>query len=195
MIAATDDRMLIVANTITADMGMIPGFAFVGPGMGLPLSVLAAFVERPFYSRAGVNRHTIWYSLQANLVSLLVGFAAMLLAVLLSNANPASLTAWPLLAVCVSIVIERWYLQRRVRPVRVSWGWTAVGNVVSAALCVGVALLVADLRSHFPGLRGVLHSYVMPLEVFAFVGSAALFVVAFLQPRKRSVAKDVAVAT
>ena len=38
------DQMRILANTITADMGMIPGLAFVGPAMGLPLSVLAAFV-------------------------------------------------------------------------------------------------------------------------------------------------------
>ena len=36
----------VLANTITADMGLIPGFAFVGPGMGLPLSVLASFIER-----------------------------------------------------------------------------------------------------------------------------------------------------
>lgn len=70
--------MLTLANTITADMGMIPGLAFVGPAMGLPLSVLAAFVERPFYTLAGVKRHTIWYSLQANLVSLGVGFLAAL---------------------------------------------------------------------------------------------------------------------
>jgi hypothetical protein len=40
--------MLILANTITADMGMIPGLTFAGPAMGLPLSVLAAFIERPF---------------------------------------------------------------------------------------------------------------------------------------------------
>jgi len=57
--------MLILANTITADMGLIPGLAFVGPAMGLPLSVLAAFIERPFYTRAGVERQMIWYSLQS----------------------------------------------------------------------------------------------------------------------------------
>ena len=40
-------------------MGLIPALAFVGPAMGLPLSVLAAFIERPFYTRAGVERQTI----------------------------------------------------------------------------------------------------------------------------------------
>jgi hypothetical protein len=58
--------MSILANTITADMGMISGLAFVGPAMGLPLSVLASFVERPFYALAGVKHHTIWYSLRSS---------------------------------------------------------------------------------------------------------------------------------
>jgi hypothetical protein len=54
------EPMITLANTITAEMGLIPGLAFVGPAMGLPLSVLAAFVERPFYSLAGVRHRTLW---------------------------------------------------------------------------------------------------------------------------------------
>jgi len=48
----------LLADTITADMGWIPGLAFVGPAMGLPLSVLAAFLERPFYTLGGVRHQT-----------------------------------------------------------------------------------------------------------------------------------------
>jgi hypothetical protein len=63
---------VILANVITSDMGLIPGLAIAGPALGLPLSVLASFLERPFVSLAGVRRHAIWYSLQANCISLLV---------------------------------------------------------------------------------------------------------------------------
>jgi hypothetical protein len=178
--------MLILANTITADMGMIPGLAFVGPAMGLPLSVLAAFVERPFYSLAGVRRHTIWYALQANLVSLGVGFVATLTAAAVTGSLRqyyALFEVWPFLAVCVSIVAERWYLQIRARPAVVTWGWTALGNILSAALCVGVLFLVIYLRAVFPAMRQTLHPYAGPLQVVAFVGSATLFVVSFLRPR------------
>lgn len=69
----------MLANTITADMGLVPGCALIGPAMGLPLSVLAAFLERPFYSAAGIKRGAIWYSLQANLISLLVGYFGLII--------------------------------------------------------------------------------------------------------------------
>jgi hypothetical protein len=177
--------MLILANTITADMGMIPGMAFVGPAMGLPLSVLAAFVERPFYSLAGVRRHAIWYSLQANLVSLGVGFVATLTATFVTDAAgnySAIFEVWPFFAVCVSIAVERWYLQRRARPDIVKWGWTALGNILSAALCVGILYLVVYLRVALPELRYALRPYAWPLHVFAFVGSAILFAFAFMRP-------------
>jgi hypothetical protein len=188
--------MLILANTITADMGMIPGLAFVGPAMGLPLSVLAAFVERPFYSLASVNRHTIWYSLQANLVSLGVGFVATLIAAAVTDSMRqynALFEVWPFLAVCVSIVVERWYLQSRAHPDVVKWGWAALGNILSAALCVGVLFLVVDLRGAFPELRQTLRPYAGPLQIFAFVGSTALFVASFIRPRKKETAPAVVV--
>jgi hypothetical protein len=188
--------MLILANTITADMGMIPGLAFVGPAMGLPLSVLAAFVERPFYLLAGVKRHTIWYSLQANLLSLGVGFVATFIAALVTDSMRqyyALFEVWPFLAVCVSILVERWYLQSRARPNFVKWGWSALGNILSAALCVGVLFLVVYLRSTFPDLRQTLRPYAGPLQIIAFVGSAVLFAVSFVRPRKKAIA-DVVVA-
>jgi len=186
--------MLLLAHTITADMGMIPGLAFVGPAMGLPLSVLAAFVERPFYSLARVKRHTIWYSLQANLVSLGVGFVATLIAAFVTDSMRqyyALYEVWPFLAVCVSILVERWYLQARARPELVGWGWTGLGNILSAALCVGVLFLVVHMRSAFPSLRQTLRPYAGPLQIVAFVGSAALFIVSFVRPRRKTTADDV----
>src|SRR5262245_635604 len=120
--------MLLLANTLTADMGMIPGLAFVGPAMGLPLSVLAGFIERPFYTRAGVQRHALWYSLQANCVSLGFGFAATLLFMFLNDLLHYAFdffAVWPFFAVCVSILVERTYLQRYANadPTPIRWSW------------------------------------------------------------------------
>ena len=186
--------MLVLANTITADMGMIPGMAFAGPAMGLPLSVLAAFLERPFYSLAGVKRDAIWYSLQANLVSLGVGFGATLLAALVTDSMRqyrAMFEVWPFLAVCVSIVVERLYLRRRIRPGASGWGWSALGNILSAAACVGILYSVLYLRSSAPGLRQTLAPYAGSLQALALVGSGALFVVSFIRPRRTGGACDV----
>lgn len=185
--------MITLANTITADMGLIPGLAFVGPAIGLPLSVMAAFVERPFYTLAGLRDRTIWYSLQANLVSLAAGFFGTLIAAGITDAMReyyALFEVWPFLAVCVSVLVERTYLQRRTRPTRVAWSWTAVGNILSAALCVGILFLIVELRAAFPHLRRDLAPYTAVLQGFALVGSAGLFVTSFLMTRKPSLTKE-----
>ena len=180
----------VLANTITADMGLIPGLAFVGPAMGLPLSVLAAFIERPFYSRGGVPAHAIWYSLQANLVSLLAGFVLLLVfgclasAVGLGASDTAFFLAWPLLAVCLSSVIERAYIARRLGSRGVSWAWAAAGNVLSAAVCVGMLVAIGWLRTNRPGLRLLVQPYALAMNILALVGSCAVFAFAFFVTRR-----------
>ncbi len=184
--------ILVLANTITADMGLIPGLAFVGPGMGLPLSVLASFIERPFYSRAGVGSHTIWYSLQANLVSLFVGFFALIVCGFLGSAvftsvassDMALVLLWPFVAVAVSTVVERGYIGSRLRTGGLGWGWSAAGNVVSAASCVVLLFCVAGLRDGCPQLVAFLRPAVWPLWWASFGGSAVLFVVSFVATRR-----------
>ena len=178
--------MITLANTITADMGLIPGLAFVGPAMGLPLSVMAAFIERPFYSLAGIRHKTIWYSLQANLVSLAVGFFATFIAAALTDAMreyDALFEVWPFLAVCVSIIVERIYLQRRNRSTRVAWSWTAAGNILSAAICVGLLFLIAEMRPALPQLRRTLAPFNAGLQGFALIASGGLFLLSFLFTR------------
>ena len=186
----------MLANTITADMGLIPGLAFAGPGMGLPLSVLASFVERPFYTRAGVCSRTIWYSLQANLVSLLVGFALLAAGVVVGSGvfarasvaaiDRAVFLVWPFVAVGVSAVVERAYLANRVRGGRVGWGWSTAGNIVSAAACVGLLFCVAGLRAACPRLVDLLWPAAWPLWCASLAGSAVLFVIAFAATRTPS---------
>jgi hypothetical protein len=106
----------LFANVITADMGLIPGLAMFGPAMGLPLSVLAAFLERPFVTRAGFERNALWFSLQANFVSLLVGYVMTLgwIAIIIGpGGNDVLALLWPFCAVGLSIFTERWYRRWR----------------------------------------------------------------------------------
>jgi hypothetical protein len=185
--------MLELANTITADMGMIPGLAFVGPAFGLPLSALSAFVERPFYTAGGVRSNTLWYSLQANLVSLIVGLPlcimfGLLMSILgLQASDDAFFLAWPAVAVACSIVIERTYVARRAGAgaSNVSWVWSAVGNIVSAAICVAILFAVVSIRETHPEIAHAVTPVNTELTVIAFGGSAALFVASFIVPRKR----------
>jgi len=178
-------NMIVLANTITADMGMIPGLGFLGPAMGLPLSVLAAVVERPFYTLAGVRRNTIWYSLQANLVSLGVGFVGTLVAAPMGD---AMYTVWPFLAVAVSIVVERNYLQRRVSPNVVIWEWTILGNMLSAALCVAILYFIVYLRNAYPAWDHRMRPYAPTIQVITFFGCAAAFAYSFLWPKAKATA-------
>src|SRR5213082_938665 len=62
------------ANSIAPTAYFWPGVLPLAFGLALPASVLAAFLERPFVTRAGVREYALWYSLQANLVSLAVGY-------------------------------------------------------------------------------------------------------------------------
>jgi hypothetical protein len=179
----------MLANTITADTGLIPGFAFVGPGLGLPLSLLAAFIERPFYSAGGVRANAIWYSLQANLVSLAAGFVlclafgVLMAAVGLQASDAAFFIAWPIVAVFCSVLIERMYIASR--SPRLSWAWTAAGNILSAGICVAILFSVVWVRARYPGAARVVRPYNTPLNVLALAGSAIVYVISFVVPRRR----------
>ena len=60
--------MSIFANAIAPSAYFWPGVLPLMLGMAFPATVLAAVIERPFVTRAGVTKHALWYSLQANLL-------------------------------------------------------------------------------------------------------------------------------
>jgi hypothetical protein len=135
-----------------------------------------------------VERLTIWYSLQANFVSLLVGFvAAFSLAFITSSIGRDDdlFTIWPFFAVGVSILVERTYLQRRLPSVRIAWCWTIAGNVVSAAACVGLLFVTESLRSMLRGYARELEPFNAALNWFAMIASALLVAAAFIRTRKK----------
>jgi hypothetical protein len=172
-------NLSILADTITADMGFLPGLAIFGPVFGLPLSVLAAVLERPFLTRAGVGRFAIWYSLQANLMSLLVGYLLLPLAI------PALYSVGPLwlpIAVFISVVVERKYLMWRARSAGFNcrWGWVSWANIVSAVALVGVLLMSVPFNTY--ANRESLRPYLNFLTGVGVVVSVAAFATAFIVP-------------
>jgi hypothetical protein len=169
----------ILADVITADLGFLPGLALFGPAFGLPLSVLAAFLERPFYARAGIERWTILYSLQANLVSLLVGYLLLpITLVAFYNIGPI----WMPVAVFLSIVVERQILTWRSHGTGFDghWGWVSWANIVSAIAIVGVLIPVGALATD-KSIAALL-PYRWPLTLFGMGMSVAIFGAAFIVP-------------
>jgi hypothetical protein len=60
------------ANGISPYVYFWPGFITITIVFAFPASVLAAFIERPFYSAAGLQRRPLPLSLRANFLSTLV---------------------------------------------------------------------------------------------------------------------------
>jgi hypothetical protein len=181
----------ILADVITADMGFLPGLALVGPAFGLPLSLLAGVLERPFYSRAGISRWAIWYSLQANLISLLVGYLLLPIAIFaFAGVGPL----WMPVSVFISIAVERAYLKRRARSAGFDFGWRWVsswGNVFSAFALVGVLLMAGPFDT--PRNKTLLFPYFSTLTGVGFGISLLAFTIAFIIPAagtRRAKARD-----
>ena len=172
---------VLFANSIAADAGLIPGLAIFGPAMGLPLSVLAAFIERPFVTRSGFGRNAIWFSLQANFVSLLIGYFATMIVIPLVMSPGGDLVGlvWPFLAVGISISTERLYLTMRLRDGVVSWALMTWGNIISALSCITVMLIAATLRDAAPRLSVDLRQYETAMNEGVAIASLLLLLGSF----------------
>ena len=169
---------VLLANAIAADAGLIPGLAIFGPAMGLPLSVLAGFIERPFVTRSGFERNAIWFSLQANFVSLLVGYFATMIVIPFVMSPSGGLVGliWPFLAVGISIATERRYLAMRLRHGSVPWAPLTWGNIISALTCIAVMVLTAILRDAAPHLSADLREHSTAMNICVAIASLLLLV-------------------
>jgi hypothetical protein len=122
-----------LANSIAPSAFFLPGILPMTMGLALPASVLAAVLERPFVSRAGVGRYALWYSLQANFLSLLIGYVTMPFAyAIIYVIGPL----WCIIAISISILSEGWYYSGVgiKTPGKLRWGWIVGGNVFSQRL-------------------------------------------------------------
>ena len=177
---------IVFANSIAADMGLIPGLAIFGPALGLPLSVLAAFLERPFLCRAGVTTNTLWYSLQANFVSLLVGYVATMVVIpFVMSPIVAFAMLWPFVALAISVATEWKYIQFRNPSRRFPWEPFAAGNVFSAAVCIAILFLVQWLRSQLPHVAISIRAHEDAMTMTVAVASMGLFLASFLVTSNR----------
>jgi hypothetical protein len=97
--------MVMLANTISPMLVTVPGFGLLGLHVAFTLSMLAAFIERPFVTQAGVVRFALCASLRANFISTLVGLLCTPVAILLLALPPLILVWWPV-AIWVSHRVE-----------------------------------------------------------------------------------------
>jgi hypothetical protein len=142
---------------------------------------LAAVIERPFVTRAGVTKHALWYSLQANFLSLLIGYATIPCA---AHAIFDTGPLWSLFAITASIVSEGVYYQQRWVPgEELKWGWVAVGNIVSSVVLLLLPPIALAVKSGQPDLERLLDPYQDRLFWGSVAGSVFVFLISFFMPR------------
>jgi hypothetical protein len=173
-----------LANSFSPTLvGFFPGLPPLSLGLGLPATVLAAVLERPFVTRAGVREHALWYSLQANFVSLVLGYVTFPLALVLFILSGHGILLWPPIAVTISIWSEGEYSRRRVlRHGPLRWSSIVWGNLLSNLVLLAVPYGAQPLYANRPTLVWDLDPDQDDLFWSALVASGGLFVVSFLLP-------------
>jgi hypothetical protein len=170
----------ILANTISPALVIVPGFGLLGLHVAFTLSMLAAFIERPFVTRAGVSRYALCASLRANFVTTLVGLACTPIAFIVLAFPPLILVWWPI-AIWVSYRVEYWCYDNPLltggpAPRRAPIFW---GNFVSNV--VFFVLIALTPEPSVWRLRW-LHSLEPWLTLTTAVGCACVYATSFLFP-------------
>jgi hypothetical protein len=143
------------ANSISPYVYFWPGVISITVIYAFPASVLAAFLERPFLTAAGIKRRTLVLSLRANFYSTLVG-------VLLIPVGYQALytigVLWCVLAFGVSCITEVYYL-RRCAHQQFTWRWVVGGNAASSLVLMGVPPIVLWIKHHNQQLVQLIEQY------------------------------------
>ncbi|MHB1037468.1 MAG: hypothetical protein ACYC35_18825 [Pirellulales bacterium] len=175
------------ANSIAPYVWFWPGIVSITLVYAFPASVLAAFLERPFLTAAGLNRRALVLSLRANFVSAVVG-------ILLVPVGYPALYAigplWCLAAFGVSCAVELAYL-RRFFP-RLAWGWVVGGNAVSSIVLMALPPITLAIKEHYARLAWSLEPHETWLNCVCLVGSLALFLTSFACPVRRDMEQETA---
>lgn len=118
------------ANALSPFVYFWPGVISIMLPYAFPASVLAAFLERPFLTAAGLKHRALVLSLRANFVSTIVGIVLVPIGYpLLEMTGPV----WCFLAFCISCVVEIFCLRRFSRQ-HVGRGWVVLGNAISSGV-------------------------------------------------------------
>jgi hypothetical protein len=167
----------------------VPGGVVMSPLLGIPATLLAAFLERPFVSLAGVKRRALAYSIRANLLSWLVGILFMIVCIpffRVVDDPPLAIPLYALAAISLSICIEGAYLSFKVqdRDGRIRWRWIIAGNVLSAFALLLVGAITEIWGHANPLLARRVESYEVELT-FALAALSLAILVYGLWPRAR----------
>jgi hypothetical protein len=120
---------------------------------------LAAFLERPFVSQAGVCREALAYSIRANLLSYILWtvlvFTGIFVLYQLRDVTDRLFSVsetclWAVLGtttVIFQVSVEGLYCRRVARSfaARFRWRWIVIGNVVSNVVLAAIALALLHL--------------------------------------------------
>lgn len=170
----------VFANSIAPTAYFLPGLLPLTFGLALPATVLAAFLERPFVNRAGVRQYALWVSLQANLVSLVIGYVTLPVGIdAIYKLGPA----WPVVAICMSIVSEGYYYQwHGVGGAVVRWRWVIMGNVFSSFVLMLIPFAVEEIIKSRRNWVWELDRYYHGLFWGSVAGSVLVFGLSFIVP-------------
>jgi hypothetical protein len=169
----------LLANSLASWVWIWPGVVSIEPLFGLLPTILVAFIERPFVTKAGVTRRPLLKSIRANLITLIAGIpiAGGIWAV----KSESGLYLFACVAVSITIAIELWYFQRVAKreSFTLRWQWIVLGNVLSNMLLLGIAITVRTLQVRWPELAYGLVPY-QPLFALLHVSISITMVVASL---------------
>jgi hypothetical protein len=170
----------VLANVIAPTAYFWPGIFPGSTVLAVLASVLAAVLERPFLTRAGVTHHAMLYALQANAISLVIGYVTLPVGwYAIYTIGPL----WSLVAVGMSVVSEGLYCRMRAtNGGRLRWGYIICGNVFSSFVLLTLPYLSMIVGQTNPRLFRRIEPYVETLTWASAIVGAAVFVLSFYLP-------------
>jgi hypothetical protein len=174
---------------------------YVGFGLGddlrlsipysMALTLLAAFLERPFITVAGLPRGALVGSIRANVVSWGLGLAIAFGLMLIDDRLAYELFPVLLFAsVPASILVEGWMIGRMVNKQDGAFRWLPIvlGNLYSAGVLILITFVGSQLsaRMEFSLLVAFLRSCDVEMQLATGVACLSAFIVAFAIPLRRT---------
>lgn len=172
---------MLLANTLAPWLPFTPGFSAFAFELMIPMTVLAAMIERPFLSEAGLRKDVLWRSIRANSVSSLLGIITIMPATILAYSIGPLITP---IAVAASVYVERACLIRSgpIDDRHVGTGMLVMGNVVSSVVLWLIPFIVFDLQDAVPDVRVTLAPYETWLRWMTVCACGVLIGWAFARP-------------
>lgn len=168
------------ANAIAPSAFFWPGVLPLTWGMAVTASILAALLERPFLAGSGL-KHPLCDALQANFLSLIVGFLTLPIGVgLLYLIGPL----WSLMAMGMSILIEGAYLRRLAKEDGGNLLWSSItwANALSSFVLILISLVAIEIADANRTWPWQVRPHVDWLYWSSTIVSLAVFAGSFLLP-------------